>query len=83
MIDDEEFVSGFESGYDSYHTYHHRDEVIETTTLLFLLKNGWNGGPSDLWNTGYIIGWLAGFYEQEQGTLALCIPVTQQREGAA
>lgn len=83
MIEGEEFIGGFESGYDSYHTYHHRDEVIETSTLLFLLKNGWNGDKSEMWTTGYIMGWLAAFYEQEEGQLALCIPVTGQREGVA
>lgn len=41
--------------------------MIGTNTLLFLLKNGWNAGPSDQWTTGYIMGWLVAFYEQEDG----------------
>ncbi len=83
LIEDKEFVGGFESGYGSYHTYHQRGEVIETSTFLFLLKNGWNGDRSEMWTAGYIVGWLAGLYEQEDGQLALCIPVTEQREGVA
>jgi len=83
MIEDEEFIGGFETRYDSYHTYHQQGEVIEISTLLFLLKNGWNGERSEMWTAGYIMGWLAGFYEQEDGQLALSVPVTQQCEGAA
>ncbi len=63
--EDEEFVNGFDRGYKSYHTFHLQGEIIETSTFLFLLKNGWNAGTSDMWNTGYIMGWLKGFYEQE------------------
>lgn len=83
LIEDEEFIGGFEHGYDIYHTHHQHGEVIETGTLFFLLKNGWNADQSEMWTTGYIMGWLAGFYEQEDGQLALYIPVTEQHEGVA
>ncbi len=81
LIENEEFMRGFDTGYDIYHTHHTQDdEVIGTTTLLFLFKNGWNAGQSDEWTTGYIMGWLAAFYEQEHGMLALSMSVTQQCE---
>lgn len=72
LIDDEDFVYGYHEGYETYQTYHHNKEGgVDTSTLLFLLKNGWDAGHSDLWNTGYIAGWLAAFYEQEDGQFAL------------
>jgi len=73
LVDDTAFVQGYETGYGTYHTYHAQqdDGVIEVSTLLFLLRNGWNVGQSDQWNTGYIMGWLAAFYEQEKGMFAL------------
>ena len=83
LIEDKEFVSGFERGYESYHTYHQHGEVIETSTLLFLLRNGWNADHTDMWTTGYIMGWLAGLYEQENGQFALCMPITKHHEGMA
>jgi len=83
LVEEKEFIGGFDSGYDSYHTYHQCGEVIETSTLLFLIKNGWNGDHSDMWTTGYIMGWLAAFYEQEDGQLALCVPLTGHHEGVA
>ncbi len=83
LIEDKEFIGGFENGYDSYHTYHQQGEVIEISTFLFLLKNGWDGERSEMWTTGYIMGWLAAFYEQEEGQLALSVSVAQHREGAA
>jgi hypothetical protein len=84
-IEDEEFVRGFETGYDAYRMYHRRDdEVICTHTFLFLLKNGWNAGQSDQWITGYITGWYAAFHEQEHGQLALSVEVNgTDGEGAA
>jgi hypothetical protein len=82
LIEDEEFMRGFNIGYDTFHAHHTQDdEMIGTTTLLFLLKNGWNAGMSDQWTTGYIMGWLAAFYEQEDGQLTPCIPAAQ-RHGA-
>lgn len=73
IIDDEDFLHGYHEGYTTCQTYHHNKESLNTSILLFLLKNGWDAGYSDHWNTGYIVGWLAAFYEQEQGQLALCV----------
>ncbi len=80
LTEDKDFADGFERGYDNYHTYHRRSEVIETSTLFFLLRNGWNADHSEMWTTGYIMGWLAGLYEQEDGQLALCMPVTEHHD---
>lgn len=80
VVEDEDFVRAYNAGYETYYLYHRDDEVIDVSLLLFQLRNGWNGERSDMWTTGYIMGWLGAFYEQEDGQLALCVPVTQQRE---
>ena len=72
-ISDEDFVQGYHEGYTTYQNYHSQEDAVDTATLLFLIKNGWDAGHSDQWNTGYITGWLAAFYEQEQGQLVLRI----------
>ena len=58
-----------------------KEECRDTTLLLFLFRNGWGAGQSDMWMTGYIMGWLTAFYEQEDGQLALCISVAEHQEG--
>lgn len=70
LVEDEDLVRAYDAGYEAYHQYHRHDDVIDSAILLFHLRNGWNNGCSDMWNTGYIIGWLAAFYEQEEGQLA-------------
>ena len=79
LIDDADFLQGFDNGYETCHTYHPKGEAIDTSTFLFLLRNGWDTGHSDQWNTGYIMGWLAAFYEQEKGQLALSTYVSALR----
>ena len=76
LINDADFLHGYDNGYETFHTYHPKEEAVDTSTLLFLLKNGWNAGHSDQWVTGYIMGWLAAFYEQEKGQLALSTSVS-------
>jgi len=76
ILDDEDFLRGYTNGYETSHTYHPKGEGIDTSTLLFLLKNGWDAGHTDQWNTGYIMGWLAAFYEQEAGQFALSVYVS-------
>ncbi len=81
ILDDEDFLHGYTNGYENSHTYHPKgEEGIDTSTLLFLLKNGWDAGHTDQWNTGYIMGWLAAFYEQEAGQFALSTYVTTSCE---
>lgn len=73
LVEDEDVVQAYNVGYETYHRYHRQDEVIDATILLFQLRNGWNSDCSDMWNTGYLMGWLAAFYEQEDGQLALSV----------
>ncbi len=83
LVEDEDLVQAYDAGYEAYNRYHRQDDVIDASLLLFQLRNGWNSECSDMWNTGYLMGWLAGFYEQEQGVLALCMAVTQLGEDVA
>ncbi len=80
-IDDKDFLHGYSNGYKMFHTYHSKEECLDTALLLFLFRNGWGAGHSDTWMAGYIMGWLAAFYEQEDGQLALCISVAEHQEG--
>ncbi len=89
MIDDEDFLRGYNNGYETSHAYHQKEDAVDTSILLFLLKNGWDAGHTDQWNTGYILGWLSAFYEQEDGQLALstyvsvvCEPEWEESESA-
>jgi len=83
LVEDGDFARAYDAGYETYHHYHRDDDVIDSAILLFQVRNGWNDTCSEMETTGFIMGWLAAFYEQEEGQLALCVPVTQQREGAA
>ncbi len=83
LVEDEEFVRGYDAGYETYRRYHRDDDVIDSAILLFQLRNGWNSECSEMETTGFIMGWLAAFYEQEDGQLALRVLVTHQREGVA
>lgn len=82
LVEDEEFARDYDLGYETYHRYH-RDEVIDSALLLFQVRNGWNDACSDMHNTGLLLGWLAAFYEQEDGQLALSVSMTEDREGVA
>ncbi len=89
-IDDEDFLCGYTNGYETFHAYHHKEDAVDTSTLLFLLRNGWNAGHTDQWMTGYILRWLAAFYEQEDGQFALsmdaptlCNPEREKEEESA
>ncbi len=83
LVEDEDFARAYDVGYETYHQYHRDDDVIDSAMLLFHLRNGWNDACSAMWTTGFIMGWLAAFYEQEEGQLALCVSVTQHREDVA
>lgn len=75
VIEDDHFVQAYDAGYGAYYRYHRQDEVIDSSLLLFQLRNGWNGECSEMWTTGYLMGWLAGFYEQGEGQLARSMDV--------
>ncbi len=76
LVEDEEFARAYDKGYETYHRYHRDEEVIDSALLLFQVRNGWNDACSDLYNVGFLLGWLAAFYEQKDGHLALYAPVT-------
>jgi len=76
LVEDEDFARAYDVGYETYHRYHRDDNVIDSAILLFQLRNGWNDTCSEMEHTGFIMGWLAGFYEQEEGHLARSIDVT-------
>ncbi len=75
VVEDDHFVQAYDAGYEAYYRYHRDDGVIDASLLLFQLRNGWNGECSDMWTTGYLMGWLTAFYEQEEGQLARSIDV--------
>jgi hypothetical protein len=77
-IEDDDFVQGYDAGYDAYRRYHRDDTVIDASLLLSRLRNGWNSECSDMWTTGYLMGWLTAFYEQEEGQLARSIDVNPE-----
>lgn len=54
-----DFQQGYGEGQAQYQRWHQHDTGIDANTLLFLVRNGWASGThSDLWQTGYIVGWL-------------------------
>lgn len=59
-----DFGAGYEQGYEQ-HSHHYRQGglPIETSTLLFLIRNGFAPGISEMWQIGYVVGWLAACYE--------------------
>jgi len=83
LVEDEDFARAYDAGYETYHRYHRDEEVIDSALLLFQVRNGWNTERSEMETTGFIMGWLAAFYEQEEGQLALCVSVTRESEDVA
>jgi hypothetical protein len=64
VLEHPEFRAGYEEGHRQYERWHRHDTGITTSTLLFLVRNGWGAGTSsDLWQTGYIVGWLFALFE--------------------
>lgn len=71
-LDDPDFLAGYQEGNNQYHQWHQDDRVIEGNLLLFLLHNGWGGSShSEMWQTGYIVGWLFALFAQAAGTPAI------------
>lgn len=71
LVEEVDFVQGYHRGYENYVQYHRNDEAIEAALFMALVRNGWNETTSAMWQTGYILGWLAAFYGQEEGHLQL------------
>jgi len=60
-----DFQQGYEEGQAQYQRWHQHDTGIDTGTLLFLVRNGWASDTySDVWQTGYIVGWLFALFVQ-------------------
>jgi hypothetical protein len=73
--DHDEFVRGYDDGYETCHRHRPDNRTVYASTLLFHLRNGWNDTRSDMYNTGFQVGWLAAFLEPEDGQLARCVDV--------
>jgi hypothetical protein len=58
-----DFQEGFVEGVAQYQHWHQHEEWVGTSTLLFLVRNGWgNNTRTEMWQTGYIVGWLFAFF---------------------
>lgn len=63
--EDPDFQEGFGEGMAQYQQWHQQEECVDMSTLLFLVRNGWgNTSPTEMWQTGYIVGWLFTFFGQ-------------------
>lgn len=68
QVDDPDFQAGYEHGMQQYEQWHRDDLMIDEGLLLSLLRNGWGSSRySDMWQTGYITGWLFALFAQATG----------------
>jgi hypothetical protein len=83
LVEDDEFVHGYDDGYTVYHQYYHDEKVLNAYVLLMQLRNGWGDEAyvSDMHTTGFLVGWLAAFLEQEEGQLARCVALNGTDDG--
>ncbi len=81
--DYDEFVRGYDDGYETCHRHRRDNTTIYASTLLFYVRNGWNDTRSDMYNTKFQVGWLAAFLEQEEGQLARCVDINSPGGGGA
>ncbi len=79
--DYDEFVRGYDDGYETCHRHRRDNTTICASTLLFYVRNGWNDAVSVMYNTGFLVGWLAAFLEQEEGQLARCVDINSPDGG--
>lgn len=62
-VDNPDFRHGHEQGVRQYEQWHRDDRFIDAAMLLFLIRNGWGSQRySDMWQTGYIVGWLGALF---------------------
>ncbi len=67
----EEFIRGFDDGYESsYYETPHDNCMLSLSHVLMQVQNSWNHAPSPVLYAGFLVGWLALFFEQEQGEFA-------------
>ena len=65
LVDDEEFVRAYDKGHATYYRYHRDEQVMDVALLAFQVQSS-----SEMHHIGAILGWLAAFFEQEEGQLA-------------
>jgi hypothetical protein len=64
-LDDPAFQGGYEEGMQQYQQHHAQDTQVDAATLLILVRNGWGGSAHpEMWQTGYIMGWLFALFTQ-------------------
>ena len=72
LVDDDEFVRAYDKGHATYYRYHRNEKVIDVALLAFQVQSG---SGSEMHPIGAILGWLAAFFEQEEGQLARSVAV--------
>jgi hypothetical protein len=72
LVDDDEFVLAYDQGHATYYRYHRDEKVIDAALLAFQIQSG--SGP-EMRPIGAILGWLAAFFEQEEGQLARTVDI--------
>jgi hypothetical protein len=77
-LDDPEFLSGYEHGMQQYEQWHRDELTMDDSLLLSLVRNGWGGSRySEMWQTGFIIGWLFALFAHATGTTADLSPIEE------
>lgn len=67
-LDDPDFCNGYEQGIYQYNHWHRDDLTIDAAMLLSLVRNGWGSQRySEMWQTGYIVGWLGALFTHAHG----------------
>lgn len=68
-LGDPDFLAGYEYGMQHYEQWYRDELTVDDSLLLSLLRNGWDGSRySDMWQTGYITGWLFALFAHATGT---------------
>ena len=75
LVDDEEFVRAYDKGHATYYRYHRDEQVIDVALLAFQVQSAGHDDSSEMHHIGGILGWLAAFFEQEEGQLARIIDI--------
>lgn len=67
-LDDPDFQRGYEHGLQQYEHWHRNELTIDSSLLLSLVRNGWGSQRfSEMWQTGYIVGWLSALFAHAYG----------------
>jgi hypothetical protein len=75
---DPDFLAGYQHGMQQEEQWHRDALPIDDSLLLSLVRNGWGGSRySEMWQTGYITGWLFALFAQATGTTADLSPLEE------